>query len=83
MRAGIKTSELWVVLLLIGSQALTTAGIDVTGLTEAQVQVAELAKQIQAQAGVDGIGPTWIALAYVVGRLALKWKDLGRETPDV
>ncbi len=77
MKAGIKSSELWVVLLLIGNQYLSTIGVDTTGLTDVQVQVAELAKQLQAQYGTAGPNASWIALAYVVGRQLLKWRELG------
>lgn len=80
---GIKTSELWVVLLLVGSQFLTNTGVDVSlvtdGVMTAQEQVAEIARQLQAETGA-GANPTgWIAIAYVVGRMLLKWRELGQE----
>lgn len=71
---GFKTSELWVVLLLIASQYAQNIGID---LNTVQGQVAELAKQIQAQAGDGSDGTMWLAVAYVVGRQLLKWRELG------
>ncbi len=79
---GIKTSELWVVLLLIGSQFLNHSGVDVSlvtdGVATAQEQVAEIARQLQEQTGA-GANPTgWLAIAYVVGRVLLKWREIGQ-----
>jgi len=79
---GVKTSELWVVLLLIGAQFLNQSGVDVSlvtdGVATAQEQVAEIARQLQAETGA-GANPTgWIAIAYVVGRMLLKWRELGQ-----
>lgn len=79
---GIKASELWVLLLLIASQYFEVTGdqaaIVVDGVSSAQDQVAELAKQIKEKYQMGGVTPTWVALAYVVGRTMLKWRELGK-----
>lgn len=79
---GIKTSELWVVLLLVGSQFLNSTGVDVSlvtdGVMTAQEQVAEIARQLQAETGAEGNQTVWLAIAYVVGRMLLKWRELGQ-----
>ena len=83
LKRGIVSSELWVVLLLIGAQFLNNTGVDISvvtdGVATAQEQVAEIARQLQAEIGT-GANPTgWIAIAYVVGRQLLKWRELGQQ----
>lgn len=75
---GLKTSELWVVLMVLASQYAQSIGID---LTTAQGQVADLTRQIHEQAG-GGDQTLWLAVAYVVGRQLLKWRELGVKQKD-
>jgi hypothetical protein len=76
MTKGLKTSELWVVVLMLLPYVLQQLGIDLgqVGLTDTQKQVAEIAAQLRAS-GADNQGAQWIALAYVVGRTLLKFKN--------
>ena len=79
---GVTTSELWVVLILIAAQFFEITGSDMSividGVVSAQDQVAELAKQLKEQAGTGNVTSTWVAMAYVVGRALLKWREIGK-----
>ena len=79
IKKGVKTSELWVVVLFIISQGMQSVGVD-PATTNAQV--VELAKQLHAQVGGATGSTLWLAVAYVVGRQLLKWRELGLKNDD-
>ena len=78
MTKGLKTSELWVVLLLLLPHVAQMFGLNISteGLEEIPQHISDLAQAIQAQTGDTGSGTTWLAAIYVIGRQALKWKEV-------
>jgi len=76
--AGGKTSEFWVVLLLIANIVLEHAGVyelisPEQALTAAE-QVQELARQLRGETGSDSSLVYVLASIYVGGRTLLKWR---------
>ncbi len=79
---GIKTSELYVVLLFIGLQYLefrgTSTEVIIDGVMSIKDQVAEIVNQLQGEQGLTGSSTGWLAMAYVIGRQLLKWREIGQ-----
>lgn len=69
---GIKTSEFWVVLLILTPWILQQLGVDIG----AAIQSADdLKEAINAAHQNSGDLPVWVAMLYVVGRKVLKWQQ--------
>lgn len=67
---GGKTSEFYIVLLVLAPWVCQQFGIDYGVVTQ---NADELRQAIEAAHGGSDM-PVWVAMAYVVGRKALKWR---------
>lgn len=67
---GGKTSEFYVVLLVLLPWICNQFGLNYETVTQS---ADELRQAIEAAHGGSDM-PVWVAMAYVVGRKALKWK---------
>lgn len=70
MTKGAKTSEFYVVLAVLLPWICQQFGIDYGTVTQS---ADELRQAIEAAHGGSDM-PVWVAMAYVVGRKALKWR---------
>lgn len=67
---GGKTSEFYVVLLVLAPWVCQQFGLDYQSVTQS---ADELRQAIEAAHGGSDM-PVWVAMAYVVGRKVLKWR---------
>ncbi len=75
MTKGIKSSEFYVVLLVVVPWAMQYFGIDLSALQGEATRLAAEVTNVQSQ---NSDLPVWAAGAYVIGRSFIKWKKLGK-----
>jgi len=67
---GAKTSEFYIVLMVLLPWICQQFGVDVATITD---NADQLRQAIEAAHGGSDM-PAWVAMAYVIGRKALKWR---------
>jgi hypothetical protein len=72
MQKGIKSSEFYIVLAVLVPWISQQYGIDLSAVVNNPDDISGMIKAAQSQ---GGNAPMWIALAYVIGRVLLKWRD--------
>lgn len=71
MQKGLKSSELYVVLAVLAPWVSQQFGVDLGAMLANPDDIASVIRSAQDQ---GGSAPVFVALAYVVGRVVLKWK---------
>jgi hypothetical protein len=72
MQKGAKTSEFYVVIAVLAPWIAQQFGVDLAGFVANPDDIAGMIKSAHAQ---GGNAPVWMAVAYVVGRVILKWRE--------
>ncbi|HAR38846.1 MAG TPA: hypothetical protein DCS09_09910 [Porphyromonadaceae bacterium] len=71
MQKGYKTTEFYLVSAVLLPWISQQFGIDLSAILANPDDIAGMISAAQAK---GGSAPVWVALAYVVGRFALKWR---------
>jgi len=78
LKPGIKSSELWVVLIVLVTWALRYLGFEVS-IGDVQSGAVEIAKQLHGITASPDNSGIWLAALYTAGRVIIKVKgDSGR-----
>lgn len=72
---GFKTSELYVVLIVVVPWVLAQFGIDMGSVDTDAQSINDTIEMIHTNSDL----PVWLAMAYVVGRKVLKWFEVKKD----
>ena len=79
MKKGSSTSEFKILLLILVPWITQQFGVDLSALVTNPDDLAGIIKSAHAQ---GGNAPVWVALAYVVGRVAIKLRGGNGNSPN-
>jgi hypothetical protein len=73
MEKGIKSTEFYIVSAVLVPWISQQFGVDLSAVLSNPDDIASVIRGAQ---GMGGNAPVWVAAAYVIGRVVLKWRGL-------